>query len=246
MRNPTVSVNPSLLSLERGIPREASEWGMANRRAYHEMRRSIRLTDLQRSIAIGTLLGDGSLIETFSKNNLRLQIDHCAAQKSYVFWKYEALKPLVLTSPTYQRGNRSWRFRTISHPELTALGKRFYRDRRKIVPKEIASLLTPIGLAVWFMDDGGRARDDGYILNTQSFRRYEVELLRDVLRQKFNLHPLSLHIDKSGWRLYIRKAAMQRLRLLIEPFLLPDLMYKLRSPVETTRWPPAVAAGVKI
>ena len=115
------------------------------------MRQSVHLTDLQRAVIIGTLLGDGSLVETVSKNNLRLQIDHCAAQKEYVFWKYEVLKPLVLSSPAYKSINKSWRFRTISHPELTEIGKIFYRHRQKIVPKEITSLLRPIGLAVWFM-----------------------------------------------------------------------------------------------
>lgn len=209
------------------------------------MRRSIRLTDLQRSIIVGTLLGDGSLIETFSKNNLRLQIDHCAAQKSYVFWKYEALKPLVLTPPTFQKKNRSWKFRTISHPELTRLGRLFYRERQKIVPKEIASLLGPIGLAVWFMDDGA-LHTSGYLINTQCFTESECELLKDALKHSFRIEHITMHRDHRGRRLYIQAASKGRFRKIIEPFPLPDLMYKLRSPVETTRWPPAVAAGVKI
>ena len=92
---------------------------MANRRIYHEMRKNIHLTELQRSIIIGTVLGDGSLIASRSKNHLRLQIGHCITQKEYVFWKYEMLKDLILTPPTYQVKNRSWRFRTISHQEIT-------------------------------------------------------------------------------------------------------------------------------
>ncbi len=37
------------------------------------MRQSMHLTDLQRLVLIGTLLGDGSLVETSSKKNLRLK-----------------------------------------------------------------------------------------------------------------------------------------------------------------------------
>ena len=119
MRNLTISVNPYLNFFEKGIPREAFGRFMANRNIYNAMRKSVHLTDYQRAILVGTLLGDGSLIETSSKNNLRLQITHCDAQKAFVFWKYEAFKSLVLTPPTYQKQNDAWRFRTISHPELT-------------------------------------------------------------------------------------------------------------------------------
>lgn len=202
---------------------------MANRNIYHAMRRSVHLTDEQRDVVIGTLLGDGSLIETFSKNNLRLQIAHGSAQKEYVFWKYEALKSLVLTPPSYQPINDSWWFRTISHPEFTEIGRLFYRDRIKIVPLEIASLLTPIGLAVWFMDDGAHDRSFCYILNTQCFRKDEQERLRNDLAARFGINNISIHKDKTGWRLYIRKASAERFAHLVRPFVLPSLQYKLKA-----------------
>lgn len=200
---------------------------MANRKKYNLLRRSVHLTNRQRAIIIGTLLGDGSLVETFSKNNLRLQIDHCAAQKEYVFWKYEALKPLVLSSPAYKSINKSWRFRTISHPDLTDVGKIFYRRRQKIVPQEITSLLEPIGLAVWFMDDGARYSNGAYVLNTQCFKRNGVRLLQKCLKEKFGIHQTSLHYDKSGWRIYIKKDSQERFRNSILPFMLPKMMYKI-------------------
>ena len=207
---------------------------MGNQIMYHLARSAINLTDHQRNIIVGTVLGDGSLIETASKNNLCLQIDHCNAQKEYVFWKYEALDLLVPTPPKYQSKNKSWRFRTISHPELTEIGKLFYRNRIKVVPKEIASLLTPLGLAVWFMDDGGR-HPTGYLLNTQCFTKKELALLQDALFRVFNIKHTSLHKNKNGWRLYIKAASRQHFRKIIEPFMLPQMMYKLESPVETTR-----------
>ena len=203
---------------------------MANRNAYHLMRQSVHITDLQRAIIIGTVLGDGSLIETFSKNNLRLQIDHCAAQKEYVLWKYEALKPLVLTPPTFQPKNRSWRFRTISHPDLTEIGRLFYQNRQKIVPREIASLLEPIGLAIWFMDDGTYHSSSGYLINTQNFTHSECLLLRDALAEKFGIIHTTMHRDHNGWRLYIRSAATKRFREIVKPFMLASLMYKLEKP----------------
>lgn len=195
------------------------------------MRQSVHLTDFQRAIIVGTVLGDGSLIETFSKNNLRLQIDHSIAQKEYVFWKYEILKSLVLTPPTYQSKNRSWRFRTISHPELTEIGKLFYQNRQKIVPQEIVSLLEPIGLAVWFMDDGSHdKRHRTFIINTQCFDYKGVNLLLQILKEKFNINQTSLHFDKSGWRIYIKKGSSNMFEELVKPFILPSMMYKFEKP----------------
>lgn len=216
---------------------------MANRKEYHLMRESVHLTDYQRTIIVGTVLGDGSLIETFSKNNLRLQIDHATAQKEYVFWKYEALKPLVLSPPTYQQKNRSWRFRTISHPELTAIGSLFYRNRQKIVPKEITSLLEPISLAVWFMDDGAHdKRNETYIINTQCFDPNSVNRLQDCLNEKFGIVHSSLHFDKSGWRIYVKKGSSERFRNILEPHLLPSMMYKLGKPCRDYTLAPDVSS----
>lgn len=212
---------------------------MANRQVYNVLRQTISLTERQRSVIFGTLLGDGSLIETTSKKNLRLQIAHCEKQKAYVFWKYEEFKAFVLSPPSYQRWNQSWRFRTISHPELTEIGALFYPQRKKIVPTDIIEYLDPLGLAVWFMDDGAiGSRGQGYILNTQSFLEEDVYLLREILITRFHIHEISLHNDKGRKRLYIRKNSMKEFRDVISPYLLPFFRYKLwGNPVETTRLP---------
>ncbi len=217
---------------------------MANRKAYNFLRAWVHLGDEQRDIVVGTLLGDGSLVETFSRNNLRLQVAQCDAQKSYVLWKYEALKSFVLTPPKYQSINNSWHFRTISHPEFTELGRIFYRDRTKIVPKDIASFLSPIGLAVWFMDDGAN-HGSGYLLNTQSFTRAECEHLCKALNDRFGIAHTTLHKDHGKWRIYIRSASRKRFCEIVIPLISPEMMYKLKNPVETTREPP-IAIGVKI
>ena len=137
-------------------------------------------------------------------------------------------------------------FKTISHPELTILGDLFYKKRQKIVPREIASLLRdPLSLAVWFMDDGSKNRNDGLILNTQCFTKDETERLKDCLSSNFGINHVSLQKDKSGWRLYVQSASSDHMTQIIRPYVLPILAYKLISPVETTRRP-LVNTRVKI
>jgi hypothetical protein len=200
------------------------------------MRRNILLDDRQRTVVIGTVLGDGSLLPTVSKNNLRLQIDHGYKQREYVFWKYAQLKSLVLTPPKHRQQTNSWRFRTISHPCLTDIGNLFYQGRRKKIPDNIASVLTePMSLAVWFMDDGAKNRNDGLVLNTQCFTQAETQSLRDCLRENRGIDRISLQKDKNGWRLYIMKGSSGKMSEIIRPHVLPSMAYKLISPVETTR-----------
>lgn len=219
---------------------------MANRTTFNVLRASVHLTDQQRAIVIGALLGDGALIETVSKNNFRLQIEQCAAQQAYVFWKFEALKPFILTPPAFQPRTRSWRFRTISHPELTELGHLFYRDHVKVVPDTIGKLLMePISLAVWYMDDGSRYEKRGLVLNTQCFQHREVDLLKQCLIQNFDLAPISIHKDHRGWRLYINRSAAERMQSIVRPFILPELMYKMEKPCRDYTSAPA-SSGVKI
>lgn len=195
------------------------------------MRKNIHLTELQKSIIIGTVLGDGSLSETFSKNNLRLQIEHCNAQKEYVFWKYEMLKNLILTPPIYKIQHRSWAFRTISHPELSEIGRIFYKDYRKILPENLEKILTPIGLAVWFMDDGVRYQKYGtYTVNTQCYTVEEMHQMREILSRKFGIIQTSLHSDHNGWRLYIQKESSERFKRIVKPFILPSMAYKIGEP----------------
>lgn len=71
----------------------------------------------------------------------------------------------------------------------------FYPEGKKIIPKNINNLLTARSLAYWIMDDGGQ--DPGFILNTQSFTKEEVELLIKVLDEKFGLRG-NLRPRKSG------------------------------------------------
>lgn len=58
--------------------------------------------------------------------------------------------------------------------------------RTKVVPRNIGELLTAIGLASWFMDDGGKT-GSGIHLNTNGFSKADLVILLKVLTEKFGL-----------------------------------------------------------
>src|SRR3989344_835092 len=128
------------------------------------------LTQLQRSIIIGTILGDGYVRIVKGKKNALLEINHSFSQKEYVDWKYTMLQSLCKSGPKARKSNGTrvaYRFNTRQHPELTTLFKSFYGEGKKSIPQNI--ILDPIMLAVWFMDDGSRCNEHNVYLNTQQF-----------------------------------------------------------------------------
>ena len=182
----------------------------------------LALTETQRSVILGSLLGDGTMR---CKRNALLEVNHCLKQRSYVDWKWRVLENLVKTPPKARDGNgkrRAYRFTTLSLPQLTPFYYAFYTDGRKIIPR---LELTPLALAVWFMDDGCKSRNAVY-LNTQQFEEPCQELLLDMLAGQFGLKG-SLNLDKTYHRIRVAVESMARLRALIEPYLLPEMRYKL-------------------
>lgn len=192
-------------------------------------RRSVTLSERQKQILIGSLLGDGCLILNSWGKHYRFQVEQNEAHKNYVYWLYEEFKDFILSKPMYHPSVRSWKFRTVSHPDFTGIASHFYHGRVKIIPHNIGMMLNnPLTLAIWAMDDGCLTqRGDGFIFNTQSFTKSENEKLQECLAKNFALHFTSLHKDKTKARLYIRKESIQQLRMLLENYILPEFTYKL-------------------
>jgi hypothetical protein len=180
------------------------------------------LSEVQRAIIVGSLLGDGAMR---CKTNALLEINHSSHQRSYVDWKYRHLAELVATPQKARKSNGTriaYRFVTRSLPELTRYYWLFYGTGRKRVPE---LELSELALAVWFMDDGCRSRNAVY-LNTQQYDEASQRTMLRLLREKWGIEA-ALNRDKSYYRIRISVAGTRKLARLIEPYLLPELSYKL-------------------
>ena len=126
------------------------------------------LTEVQKSVVIGCLLGDGYLRQLKGRRNAFLEINHSFKQKDYVDWKYSVLKNICKSGPKSRKySNRvAYRFYTKAHLKLTELLEVFYKDGKKQVPDFD---MDPLVLAVWFMDDGSMVSESDVYLNTQQF-----------------------------------------------------------------------------
>ncbi len=180
------------------------------------------LTEEQSSVVVGTLLGDGYMR---CKNNAHLQITHSLKQKKLVIWKYNKLKNLVRTKPTYyfNNGRNCYRFFTRSLESLTPFYKQFYKKGVKIIPKDLS--LDNLALAVWFMDDGSKSYNTVY-LNSQQFSVEQQNRLIKFLKNNFGIES-TLNKDKEYFRIRIRVKSIGTFINLVKPFVIPSLKYKL-------------------
>lgn len=115
----------------------------------------------------------------------------------YAFHVWHMLYPYCLGLPRRQvrvntAGNTvvTWCFQTVTHPAFLFLHDLFIISNSKyIVAEVLLDAITPVSLAYWFMDDGGRQDYTGYglQLHTQGFNEEEVLALCNILTVKFNL-----------------------------------------------------------
>jgi hypothetical protein len=201
---------------------------ITNSHEIREKRSQLTLTDKQKHILVGSLLGDGCLIPNAWKKHYRFQVEQSNKHKDYVLWLHNEFKDWVLQLPKFYKQSDSWRFRTISHPDLTALYHLFYKDGIKTIPDDIEQLLThPLSLAIWAMDDGCLAKRRGFIFNTQSFSEKGNKALQQCLHKNFGISFSSLHQDKDNVRLYIKKKSIRFLSEIVKPYVRKEFMYKL-------------------
>lgn len=181
------------------------------------------LSDEQKSIIVGKLLGDGSLRR---KVNTLLEINHSYKQKDYVFWLYEKFKKYVATPPKLRVSgtNRfSYRFTTLSSPELNEFYETFYtKNHKKFISQDIR--LNSLTLAIWFMDDGCKSRRSVY-LNTQQFSFDEQLILLELLKH-LNLKA-TLNKDKNYYRIRFSGESIDEFIDMVKPYVLPSMLYKL-------------------
>src|SRR3989338_3693380 len=190
------------------------------------------LSQRQREILIGTLLGDAHLEKNGQYS--RLRVDHYEKHKDYIYWLANefllfSLEPRQVfdfdkrNSKTYSR----WHFSTRSLPIFDEFREMFYLNGKKIVPKSISKLLTPLSLAIWYMDDGFRRKDSkGFYLCTSSYALEEQNVLQTVLEDSFGLRT-RIHHQHELMRIFIPSAFADRFSSTIKPFVLPIFSYKL-------------------
>ena len=136
----------------------------------------------------------------------------------------------MVQSKHYKAGKvfRRLHFSTLSLKCLNDYHFKFYRNGRKIIPKNIDSILiSPLSLAVWFMDDGYKRNDCNALrISTDSFNHKEQLMLVECLQKNFNIK-CRLHKKAQTWNIYIPESSSIRFCALIKSYIIPSMRYKI-------------------
>lgn len=206
--------------------------------------KSLTITSNAEQIILGSILGDGYMSpnrhpeDTHLTLNSELRITHGIKQKEYVEFKKILLEkegirchlkfldnlPTHYLNDVEVKENGSYYLKTQRNVSFNFYRDLFYRPNKTI--NRYMYRLNPLGLAIWFMDDGFK-NGRGFTFATDSFSLKEVQLLQKILKRKFGLNTTINLYRHCKPRLYIRTSSRQQFIELISPYVCKSMKYKL-------------------
>ena len=199
-----------------------------------------RLSTQQLQLILGSLMGDGCLSpNTRGRSGTRFRMGHGAKQAAYLDWKVEMLGNIPCSRSTNAKGAVFADVHPL--PELAELHEAVYfGDGKKHLTWEYLKALTPLALAVWYMDDGCfTLRSKGVQERTKGGTgRIEicVEAMSPGSRQRLvdylrDSRGLDVALTERGARrqsfLRFSTASTEKFQRLVAPYVHPSMEYKL-------------------
>ncbi len=195
------------------------------------------------SFIIGSTLGDTHLEKRKKGIGTRIIFEQSNKNVEYLMWFHSYLSKRGYCNPNKPKLHKRikkngeifyhYRVNSYTYSSFNWIHEMFYKFNVienkfiKIIPSNIEQYLTPLALAVWFMDDGSKL-GKGVKIATNCFTTKELLFLCDILHKKYNLI-VNIHsggINK-GQVLYINKKSMPIFSKIVKPIMLPSLYYKL-------------------
>lgn len=199
--------------------------------------KQVKVSKKIQSLIIGSLLGDGYLSKPKNRGNY-FEVQHSNRQLEYLKWKRErffeeGLEPSTLYSLKKYNANKFQIYGAKFNGLL--LRHQLYPNNNKIITRYHLNKLDAEGLAIWFMDDGGKVltKRNGNIcgrylkISTYSFTYDEHLIIQNYFKVVWSIN-CSIKMDK-GKYYWIKFSATEAKKLIqiIEPFIHPTLLYKI-------------------
>jgi recombination protein RecA len=201
------------------------------------------LSESTRDIILGSLLGDGSLAKNPKYKNARFSFRHSIKQKDYFFWKMQMLQEICGESCYWLQGTekkpdgwgtKKYRFQSRALPSLTELyDLTHYRvsGTKVRVTRKWLNRLSPLSLAIWWMDDGSLVSDSRQgVICTDGFSLKEVKIInqyfKNILKIETKIGRVT-HQDK--YRIWIRSTEELKkfLKIIIPHVFTKSMLYKV-------------------
>ena len=201
----------------------------------------------QRGVLVGMLLGQGK------RNQNNFYISHRATQENYVLFKKQLLEqitqqPVSIRPRTTNLGEQLLCLEPKLIPLTRVLVKKLYCGGIKTVTPKFLNLLTPAGIALWFLDRGSKSfkKRNGKIhalevyLNT-NLSESENEIIIDYFSEIWGFK-WGLSKTADAYRLRMGTQEGKRFLSFITPYVPDNLRHKVQtsSNVTATTYGPPV------
>ena len=194
------------------------------------------LSDFQWEVLLGGLMGDGALSRSRTGHSARFRFGHGAKQADYCDWKASLFANVGVSRSSNAKGAVFCDVRPL--PELAGLREAVYIGNKKVFSEEYLKQLTPLSVAIWYMDDGcfslrakglqERTRDGSgrSEICIEAMEPTTRRRLVDYLAATWDLRP-TLVCRAGKAVLVFSKDEAAKLHALIAPYVHPSMEYKL-------------------
>lgn len=202
-------------------------------------------TEIELQVTLGGLLGDSWLFQPRKikpqprgVGGTYLSMQHKFTQVPYMAWKARLLRrfrPILYQRFGYNqvkgRFDVKHQVDTMSHYLFGDLAREFYPEPKckKVLPLGLLEKLGPLGLAIWYQDDGYLSRG-GVEISTHAFLPSQVELAVKVLSSLFDVDFRVHAYTNRGGDPYslvsVPKSGSSAFFDIVAPFIHPCMSYK--------------------
>lgn len=201
---------------------------------------SKKISKEQKSLLIGLLLGDGTIT-----NHPDFRIMHSEKQKAYIEWKIKIMDEFGIkngglkvykSTSGYNKDQNVLAVRLSTNATIKALRRTVYIPK-KTITRRLLNWLNPLGLAIWYMDDGcinvNTSKQRSSIQHTIKIATCVDEPTVEIIIEYF----------KEVWGIKFRKFKEKELYSIassteedcskfieiIKPYIIPEFLYKIRK-----------------
>lgn len=197
-----------------------------------------------RNLLIGLLLGDG----TISNNNV-FKIAHSEQYKDYIEWKIKQLKEhgirnnglkSYIKTRGYNTGALVYYTQLNIIPFIKVLRRVVYKDKKIIGNRKLLNRLSPLEIAIWYMDDGHinirRSRNGKvhgfYIKISTCEPKDEVQVIIDYFKEVWNISFYMYHEGRKKDSYSLCCGTKEGLKFIeiIRPYVMqiPSMIHKIQ------------------
>lgn len=195
----------------------------------------LKLTQLQKEILCGTLLGDSSLqYPSKSSKTPIFTCDHGPKQKEYSKLLSEQLNGRLVERLRYdkrtQKTYTSYTVTTLSNNEYILMYNQLYINGKKCITKDFLKNFTGCSLAYLYMDDGYTIHNTMFLC-TDAYDEESCDNLINHCLRKFNIHFTKNKHSKNGFRLRLCFDDRQKFIDLVSPYMMEEMKYKIPTQI---------------